>query len=138
MKELAIMLRVKQLFAHNAHNLVSGALFMQDHNYLGELYPTYEEAYDSVVERIIGLYGKGSVDLLKLQLDATQKLAAYNHNLPDNKTFFSVLLECEQEMCKHIEQLVEVPGVTQGTINLLADLADKSEARQYKLKARIA
>lgn len=132
MKELAIMLRTKQLLAHNGHNMVSGVAFMQDHEFLGELYPEYESAYDSVIERIIGLYGHDSLDIIAIQTAAVQKLAQY-----PNSEFFNSLLHCEKEMCSHIEKLCKVAGVTQGTINLLADIADKSEVRQYKLKARL-
>ena len=72
MKDLAIHLRYLQLVAHNAHNEVAGPTFFANHEFLGELYPAYETAYDAVVERIIGL-GK-PVDLCQVQVDAAAKL----------------------------------------------------------------
>lgn len=136
MKELAILLRKMQLTAHNAHNMVSGELFMQDHDYLGELYPIYETEYDSIIERIIGLYGRDSLDLNAITMSAVQKLMQYPVKA-SNIQHFEVLLHCEKELCDHVEKLCKVPGITQGSLNLLAQLADNSEQRQYKLKNRV-
>lgn len=33
MKELLVLLRAMQMFAQNAHHLVKGSLFFQDHGY---------------------------------------------------------------------------------------------------------
>ena len=55
MHDLAIILRSAQLYAHNAHNMTKGKTFFSDHKFFGQLYPVYEEAYDSIVERMIGL-----------------------------------------------------------------------------------
>lgn len=98
MEKIAFVFRYLQLYAHQAHNLVKGQTFFQDHDYLGALYPVYEEAYDSIIERSIGL------------------------NKPVN--------------IQKVNQAA-VKGSSQGTMNLLAGLADQSEMRQYKLQQRI-
>ena len=137
MKELATLLRMMQLYTHNAHNNAAGPTFFEDHKFLGKLYPEYEVAYDSVVERIIGLYGVASLDLHKIQEQAILMQDGMPVIEPDNKMYFAKILECEVKLCKHVEQLVTVPGVTEGTKQLLGDLANESESRQYKIKARL-
>ena len=76
MKELAILLRCLQLFSHNAHNLVEKSLFFQDHAFLGELYSTYEDAYDGVIERIIGLTDSNAINLVEVQIAANENTVA--------------------------------------------------------------
>ena len=137
MKELAILLRMMQLYSHNAHNNAGGPTFFEDHKFLGKLYPQYEADYDSVVERIIGLYGVAALDLHKVQEQAILMQDTMPALQPDNKIYFATILECEHKLCRHVEQLVTVPGVTEGTKQLLGDLANASESRQYKIKARL-
>ena len=43
----------------------------------------------------------------------------------------------EKTLQQHMETLIKSEGLSQGTINLLADKCDKSEARCYKLNQRI-
>lgn len=132
MKNLAIIFRTAQLYAHNSHNLAYGETFFQDHKFLGKLYPVYEEAYDGIVERMIGL-GQ-SVDLPSI----TQKAAAAVskvHDEGESYDCFASLLEIEQTICKEIENTIQ--DCTCGTQNLLQGLADESEMRQYKLGQRL-
>jgi len=119
---LAICFRRMQLFAHNAHNLATGKTFIQDHGFLSELYAAYTDAYDDLVERMIGL-GQ-SADLSSIQ----QQAAA---SIPTGSPF-PTLLGMEKEVTAEIEEKIK-EGCTQGTINLLAGLADASEVRHYKL-----
>lgn len=135
MDRVAISLRFMQLFAHNAHNLTSGTTFFQDHEFYGELYPAYEAAYDSVVERIIGsgdpdLKG-GKIDLVAFQRKAVDMLEKIEFS---NTRGFSALLDAEKSLCKAVEE--EVKGRSQGIVQLLGDIANASEMRQYKLKQR--
>lgn len=108
MKDIAALLRCMQLFAHAAHNVVSGAVFMQDHNMLGDLYPAYEAA------------------LMRMKSVAMSQ--------KENQGYLLILLDMERALCAMIQQPVQ--GRTEGTKQLLGDIADKSEQRQYKLKNR--
>lgn len=137
MKELASILRALQLYSHNAHNYVQGPSFFQDHEFLGELYPEYESDYDDMIERIIGLYGSDSLDLNIILDMAVSKLRSYPIKADLNSVYFEAILHCEKELCDHVEKLVKVSGVTQGSIQLITEIANKSEIRQYKLKQRI-
>lgn len=130
MEELATLLKHMNLFAHNSHNLSRGPLFLQDHAFLSDLYEAYDGHYDSVVERIIGL---GQPCNLK---QIAVLAASHLEEVGDNKAALSHLYKMENELCSHIEELAK-SGVSQGTLNLLADLADKSEQRQYLLSRRI-
>jgi len=132
MNDLAILFRTAQLYAHNAHNLASGETFFQDHKFLGKLYPVYEEAYDSIVERIIGL-GE-SIDLPAITKKAAAAVSEV-HDEEESYECFTSLLELEQAICLLIENTIQ--DCTCGTQNLLQGLADESEMRQYKLGQRI-
>lgn len=126
---IASILRYMQFLGHLGHNLLGGQTFFQDHAFLADLYAAYEAHYDDIVERMIGTGEE--IDLVKVQKDAVS-------GLKDPKSYeacFKELLDCEVELCNMIEKLVE--GSSQGAANLLQDLADKSEKRQYKLKQRL-
>lgn len=135
MKELAILLRSMQLYGHNAHNLVARIVFFSDHEFLGELYKGYEDDYDDVVERIIGL--TGSCDLLDIQLGACEVLKTLPLPLKENGQLLEQILLLEKHLCQKIDLLSNTPGISQGTIQLIGDIANKSEVRQYKLQQRL-
>lgn len=126
---LASLLRYMQFYAHMAHNLLGGETFFQDHSFLGELYEAYEGEYDDVIERLIGL--EEDPDLIQIHKDAVEQLEK-----PESyKICFKELLKCEEEICKMIEEIVK--DSSQGTMQLIGDIANKSEMRQYKLKQRL-
>jgi len=131
MHNTAIILRALQLYAHNAHNLAKGKTFLQDHEFLGELYGAYEGEYDSLVERMIGLGEEP--DLNEITKEAAD--AATANEFKDNDNAFSVLLVTEKELCSSIEK--DMTDASNGTQNLLQTIADNSEMRQYKLKRRL-
>lgn len=133
MKAIAILLRALQFFAHRAHNDVRGATFFSDHSFLGDLYSAYEDAFDSVVERMIGLGMKP--DIAAINSEAC-KMSAVSPNESDPKVLFGIILKSEEQLDDLIHK--EVPKSTDGVQNLLQGLADESEARQYKLKQRLA
>ncbi len=135
MKQLAIMIRCLQLFSHNAHNLVGKVVFFQDHEFLGELYTNYEEVYDSIIERIIGLSSVDAIDLVSVQIESVKMLQTLPSKLSENSKYFEIILQYEKELCKMIPEIMKMS--TEGTKNLLADIADKSEQRQYKLQQRL-
>lgn len=130
MKDLAILLRCMQLYTHNAHNIVKGTTFFQDHNFLGELYPLYEESYDSIIERMIGLNQLNEKDIISVQVEAVNYLK--NIKL-DSKDIFQTIVICEkelQELCSKIKGSL-------GTLNLVAQISDDSESRVYKIQQRL-
>lgn len=135
MKELAILLRYCQLYAHNAHNLVEKSLFFQDHAFLGDLYSAYEDAYDGVIERIIGLADSNAINLVEVQIAAVNMLKSMPAKEVENVAYFQKIEMMEQKLRAHITALN--PSVSVGTQQMIGNLADESEMRSYKLKARI-
>lgn len=133
MKELAQFYREAQLYAHMAHNMASGPTFFQDHAFFGELYDAYESAYDSIVERMIGL--NVEADMASLLVEINQKAAKDAPPAHSNDACFLYLLAIESDICKQIAK--EVPSSTDGTQNLLQGLADESEKRKFLMGQRL-
>lgn len=131
MHTLASIYRAAQFYAHYAHNTVTGPAFFADHKFLGKLYAAYEEAYDSIIEREIGLGEELSIPEITKNacslFDSVAKDA-------DATTFFKRLLATEKQICAQIAK--DMQGASDGTQNLLQGLADDSEKRQYLLKQR--
>lgn len=131
MHNLATLFRAAQLTAHDKHNTVYGATFFEDHEYLGELYGTYEAAYDSVIERMIGLGEK--CDISGGNVKAAD-LAKWLCDLEDNDNWPRIFLEIESRIQKEVDACCK--GASSGTLNFLQGLADESEQRVYKLSQR--
>lgn len=136
MKEIAVLLRAMQLYAHNAHNLVKGSLFFQDHDFLGELYPMYEADYDSVIERMIGL--GSSPDLVQIQIDAVEHLKQHPSMFQENKECLKLILAMEQSLCSLVEAIIQGSNPSEGTRQMLGNICDLSESRQYKINQRVS
>jgi DNA-binding ferritin-like protein len=132
--QLIIILRAAQLHAHNAHNLVQGPTFFEDHEMLGELYPKYESAYDSIVERMIGL-GK-TPNLIDTQDGAVQVIKRLPAST-DAREIFHTVLQLEELVCKKAQECAMSSEYSEGTRQLLGNICDDSEGRQYKIKQRI-
>lgn len=131
LKNLATVLRASALYAHAAHNTISGETFLSDHEFLGDLYTALTTAYDDVVERAIGLGEE--VDLLSLQVDAAESLK--NLSLQDATAIFKQVLENEKTIQDEISDAIN--GTTVGTNDLLAGIADAGEVRIYKIRQRL-
>jgi len=134
MDSLITQLRALQFLAHRAHNVVKGPTFFEDHEFLGELYPAYEAAYDSAVERVIGL-GTEKLNLSKINIAASQ-MSDILPNETKPEPFLRAILKGEKDLCKMIDEAVE--KASQGTQNLLQGICDDSEKRQYQLKQRLS
>jgi DNA-binding ferritin-like protein len=144
MLPLIVHLRTMQLFNHSAHNLCARVPFFADHDAFAGFYSEAESAYDSVVERLIGKVGPQSLNLAQIIQSVAQKCQGLpSTEVTENAKFFEISLKLELEMCSIIEGYIKqgmiAPGVviTEGTRQMLGDLCDKSEVRQYKIKQRI-
>jgi DNA-binding ferritin-like protein len=134
---LASQFRYLQLLAHNAHNEAKGPTSIQDHGFLGDLYPIYDKHYDSLVERVIG--SGGSVDLVAIQQEAASRLVAFK----STDEALQAILDADTEARDMIEDIVEADKdgsfeLSQGTIDLLAGIADQCEGFQkYWIQQRL-
>lgn len=133
METLALLYKISNLYAHAAHNLCGKSLFMQDHEHFADLYEAYEDHYDDIIERMIGL-GQ-PVDIQAITMKACQAFANMQLNVAENAEYFKKIIELEQAIQQIIAQ--ETPKASIGTQQLIGDQADKSEARLYKLKQRV-
>lgn len=131
MHNLAILFRAAQFTAHEKHNIVHGATFFQDHSYLGDLYGTYENAYDEIIERMIGLGEPPKISDGNIQ---AADLAKWFCDLESLDYWPNIFLEIERRIQKEVD--VCCKGASSGTINFLQGLADASEQRMYKLNQR--
>lgn len=131
MHNLAIVLRASQLYAHQAHHLTSGSTFFQDHKAFRKLYQAYENSYDSVIERIIGLTGE--CDIIAITKGACDIVG--KSSFKDTRHAYMVLLTTEENICSIC--VTENKKATLGTQNLLQGIADSSEIRQYQIQQRL-
>lgn len=137
MKELLVLLRAMQLFSQNAHHLVKGPLFHQDHEFFGGVYEDVAKDFDDLSERIIGVYGEAPMHLQQLISAVSAKLVdAPSINIPDNKQYYEYLLKMEKKLCQLVEQIIAA-GVDVGIEQLIGEQCNKSQARQYKISQRL-
>jgi DNA-binding ferritin-like protein len=133
MLEVLIFLRFKHLLAHILHNYAQGPAFFADHEFLSEFYAQAESQYDSVIERMIGL---GIVfDPIKIQEAAVNLLR--DIKLPAADNGLELLKAAENELCAEIDELVKSEKLSQGTIQLLGDIANQAEMNLYKIGRRL-
>jgi len=136
MIELLACLRALQLFTHHAHNLCARSVFFQDHEFFGSSYGEAEGDYDNIIEDIIRAKGEiPELELSSLMTAVMSKLSgAPSVGQKENKAFFVHQLKMEQTICSYIEKLCKSGALSQGQIQTLGDVAQKSEKRQYKIK----
>lgn len=132
MKELATLYRSAQFYAHMAHNIAKGQTFLEDHEYFGTLYAAYEEAYDGLIERMIGL--GGNPDIPSITVEAATMVADHDSS-QTTQSCFAYLLKFEKSFCEEVKRIMSKNTV--GTQNFLQGLADQSEMRQYKIGQRL-
>lgn len=137
MKELLYLLRAMQFYAHSCHHLVKGTPFHADHSFFGDVYSELEGDFDSVAERIIGLYGEESLELQSVLNGAMSKIAdAPSIGVTDNKVYYQYLYKLDEKLKALIKQIIST-GVSPGTEQLIGNIADKCEVRCYKVKQRL-
>lgn len=133
--DLATLFLAAKFYAHRAHNLASGPTFFADHDYLGSLYEAYESAYDTLIERMVGLGEEPQIITITRNATASFERLARAETKTD--AFFAKLLQLENGLRTEIADLM-AKTPSDGVQNLLQGMADESEARTYKLKQRSA
>lgn len=137
LEKLALVLRALQLYGQHAHNNCVGKSFLSDHKMFASSYEEAADAYDSVVERIIGSTGK-PVDTLALSFEAIKVTVPCSKEAGEcNSEFLKGVLKLEVAICSYIDEVCKSEKLPEGTKQLIGDIADKSMSRQYKLKQRL-
>jgi DNA-binding ferritin-like protein len=132
----ATQLRTIQICSHQSHNMCSKFSFFGDHEFLGSYYSEADGQYDSVAERIIGLFGALALPLSTIMSIVLDKCKIFpSSDFKDNKELFLALLKQEEELQQIGEAYIKA-NPPEGCKNLVADILDKSMIRIYKLKQR--
>lgn len=125
------------LFTHSAHNLCAGGSFFSDHDFFAATYNELESDYDSLIERCIGLFGDEHLCLKDIISEALEIIMKCPDRVQNNKEYFAYLSKLEDELVASIETLSKIDDISQGLIQLLGSIAERSEIRQYKIKQRL-
>lgn len=125
---VAFMAKTGNLWYHAAHNTVSTCAFHADHAFYGEAYAAFDAAYDDLIERQIGL--TGSADIVGVNTSALEAFAKLSL---DTDSLVETAMELERDFISAIEGAM---GISTGTDDLLAGLANAAEVRLYKLRQR--
>lgn len=135
LKLVAHLLFMKN-FYHNAHHVVSRAVFFADHAALADFYEALDDEYDSVAERFCAKFGCEQLSLPVLMALVAEKSKTVAHP-KENKDVFMRGLQIEGELCAQAEAMIKGMPLTEGDKQLLGNLCVSSEGRQYKIKQRI-
>ncbi|NDC24782.1 MAG: hypothetical protein EBZ49_11750 [Proteobacteria bacterium] len=137
MKELAVIFKALNLYARAAHHLAARTPFHSDHAFFAEVYGAADDAFDSIIERMIGLMGEESVGYPGILMEAASKVQKLPYaGVKENAMFYQVILDMEKQICAKASEIIQA-GVTPGVEQLVGELCNQSEMRQYKIKQRI-
>jgi len=137
MKALIEHLKAMHMYFHFAHLAVARASFIGDHKYFKDAYEAIFDDLDSVIERGVGLFSEALLSQIAIMFEnAVIKVKSLPvGNVADNRVFFENALALEQTLCDLIANLAK--SATVGTEQLVTEIANKSEVRQYKIKQRL-
>ena len=137
MIQIIAYIRAMQIATQHFHNLCARTPFHSDHEFFSGVYESLQSDYDSVIERHIGIKGEEGLELKSLMTIVMKNLEGVpSVGVKENSVFYNHLLKCEQQLCMIISETIK-QGVTPGTEQLLGDICNASEVRQYKIKQRI-
>lgn len=137
MLELSVLVRAMQLYVHHAHLLCARAVFMPDHLLLADIYSQAEDWFDAVSERMIGLGAEKELELDAYMKAVSEKMKGMpSTNVKENSEFFVAIMGMLNELTEMVETLCKKPGMSQGTLNMLAGIADQAEVFKYKVGRR--
>jgi DNA-binding ferritin-like protein len=138
---LASFARAIQLYTHSAHVSVKGQTFIQDHEFLGGVYSAAGDDVDSLFERAIGSGGEGPGHVLAHMKVCAEILRDHCCDTCNGVGVNSILSRAAALISEFVEMISHVRescDLSDGTDNLLCDIADKYEVTLYKLQQRLA
>ena len=135
MKDIISTTRTLNLYYHHLHNIAHGLPFEGDHEMMSRFYTQLEGSYDSLIERYMGLGADGGKECLIHILSGVVSVISQIPEGNDMDVHFRHALELESGIQSMLE--AEAESSSLGTENLLAQLADESESRVYKLNQRL-
>lgn len=133
MKDLISLYLFATLLARKAHNIVTGSSFFGDHQALKGFYEAYQDAYDALTERCIGLKFIRPEEINKIIAKGCDMMDG--QNATDSEALFASLDEVEAKILESIKEIRA--DMSDGVQNLLQGLADDSEQRRYFIGQRL-
>lgn len=134
MKDLLALTRAMNLFYHHLHNTASGVAFEGDHEMMLDFYGQLDDEYDTINERHQRLIGPISMgELVEILENSCEVL----ESIPEGDFRSSLEQALKLESILGSEINLAMVGASQGTINMLAQIADDSEVRCYKIGQRL-
>jgi DNA-binding ferritin-like protein len=128
--ELATLFRAVNLYTHHAHNMTSGATFMQDHTFFNEVYGLADTFYDDLIERHIGTVDD-KIDLCEIIKNSYELIEQMNDD------FYETTLVLLKEAVSNIDDMCKNSGLSMGTQNMIQGQADQIEVLIYKVGRRL-
>lgn len=123
-------LRYLSMVSQHLHWTVSGATSMQDHQMLGGLYEACDGFFDSVAERVVGLGGLAPT--VAEHLKYVYACAKRDGDVASMQGVGEMVVRTAQEL----NQVAACEGLSEGTKNLLAGIADELEKQAYFFQQR--
>ena len=136
--DLAVCFRGMYLYSVQAHQLASKSTFIQDHEFLADIYSFAESSYDRLVERHIGTVSSSGVDFISLTNKSVDKVKSLKQIVSENKEYFEEILRFSTYILQELNKVAKSPSISVGTQNMIADIADQLEVLRYKIKRRIS
>lgn len=126
-----------ELAQHTYHLEVMGDY--SDHLLLGEIYDSMDELYDSLAERFVCLYGKSSINQMKVLEEMSDAMRTLSENNADDTMIracnaSNFLLETYRDYFNFLEENWSKDII--GLANMVQDQIDMLEGQHYKLLAR--
>ena len=126
------------LKAHNFHWAVSGETFKQDHEFLGEIYSTAQEAIDGYAEQLrrIGAFPQG--DIKEIVANSSIIDAPLNEMREANVMFLTLLADLDV-IITYLQDTYDEAGLVReyGLQNFLAERIDEHRKQQWMLTASV-
>ncbi len=127
-------LRALQLYYHYCHNLTKGPSFNADHELFKSFYESADSEYDRMVEYHIAAFGSLESDTVTKQVAVLLDGLSVEQMSTDE--MFANGLKMEYDLYQDLTSIEE--GSPIGFRNLLGDISESSDVRQYKIKQRLS
>jgi len=126
--------RVLHLFYHYCHLLTYGETFVGDHSLFGGFYEEMSDHYDRLSEYLIATLGNEAFETQKINMLVAEELQRFKIEKISTISMLAGALILEKEFYTSLQELDSVATI--GLKNMIGDLAEKSDSRQYKILQR--
>jgi len=133
-QNLHAILRAMHWVNWTSHWQVSGPFFLQNHEFLGELYTGVQGEIDGLAEKMVAKYGEDVVDAAQ----SANRMVQVIDKFLNEKNIFKRALMMEETLCSAIKMVLESlqasEDLSPGWDNFLQGICDAHEKNVYKLQ----